>query len=398
MKRALKIIAGLLGVLGLGLAILLNHHLIFEPESGALACQTRLLRISNGGGLVEGPEDIVIDRARGVAYISAYDRFSVEREVEAGGPVLTRGGIFQLNLDQLGSGKEELEVRDITADFSATNQFRPHGLGLYLEAGRGRALFAVNRRHVVEGGEVRLTPTVEIFDLEGEEIDDLGEPVLTVSDALMCGPNDIAPLDARSFLVSNDHGACDPSDQFIEELLGWKDAYLLYFAGGPPKVVARGLGYPNGITLTPETGDGQKLLVAATREKAVYVFDLQALLQDPPGSLNTLPEYSIPLPGSPDNFSWDAEGRLYLAVFPNIYRFAAFRGGWFGIKTAPGGFLELDWKSPEKPSYAHVFDGDVMNGATVATPYGDWLLAASGFDNKLMVCARDETSVAAGAA
>lgn len=384
MKRILKILAALAVVLAFGLVVLLHHHEIFKPARGHLSCTVRLLRIEGSGALVEGPEDIVVDKARGVAYISAYNRFALNAEISAGGPVTTKGGIFRLDLDDL-PGSGEITVKDLSASFSAWQPFRPHGMALYAPDGRGQALFVINRRHLMEGGKPRIDPTIEIFDLEGQTIETLGSPVATIRHPLMCRPNDLVALDNRRFLVSNDHGACTPGAQLIEELLGWKDAYVLAVESGRPRIVASGIGYANGLALTPTNAGPKKLLVSATRDKAVHIYDLEALLA---GDGSIEPERSIGLPGSPDNFSWDAEGRLYLAVFPNIYRFAAYMRGWFGVDTAPGGMVRLDWRSQAEPPYIHIFSGETLNGVTVAAPYGDWLMAASGFDNKLLVCER----------
>lgn len=382
MKRFLKILLGLILVAAFGLMVLLHHHEILRPSTGQLACAARLLAIEGTDRLVEGPEDIVVDRARGLAYISAYNRFKVEEEVAAGGPVVTEGGIYALALGDL-AGSGAIRVRDLSAGFAALQPFRPHGLALYSEGEKGAALFVVNHRHVVESGGVRDDPTIEIFDLEGETIEDLGAPAATVRHPLLCSPNDLAALDRRRFLASNDHGACTPGGQFLEDLLARRKAYVVAVEAGQPRIVADGIGYANGLALTPAGEGPRKLLVAATRDKAVLVYDLEALLAGPGGAL---PERRIELPGGPDNFAWDAAGRLYLAVFPNLYRFAAFMRGWFGIDHAPGGFLALDWRKDEKPGYLHIFSGGSLNGVTVAAPHGEWVMAASGFDNKLMVC------------
>ena len=384
MKRAFKFLAALAVMLAFGLVLLLHHHEIFKPESGHLSCTARILRIEGSAAIVEGPEDIIVDAGRRIAYISAHNRFKVDAEVAKGGPVTTRGGIYALALADL-AGSGEIMVKDLSASFAALQPFRPHGIALYAPQGQGQTLFVINRRHVLAGGKARLAPTIEIFDLEAGPIEDLGAPVATIRHRLMCSPNDLAAIDRRRFVVSNDHGACTPGAKLIEELLGWKDGYLLAIDGGSPRVVAGGIGYPNGLTLTPAGAGPRKLLVSATRDKAVHVYDLERLLA---GNGNTKPERSIEMPGSPDNFAWDAEGRLYLAVFPNIYRFAAFKRGWFGIETAPGGMVRFDWRLEVEPRYLHIFSGGSLNGVTIATPYGDWLMAASGFDNKLMVCAR----------
>jgi hypothetical protein len=386
MKRALKILAALAVIVAFGLVLLLHHHEIVKPATGHLSCATRLLRIEGTAALVEGPEDIVVDAGRGVAYISAYNRFSVAAEVAAGGPVRTTGGIFRLKLEDL-EGRGEITVKNLSAAFSSLQPFRPHGIDLYAPDGRGEVLFVINRRYLMEGGKPRIDPTIEIFDLEGETIEELGPPAATIRHPLMCRPNDLVALDNRRFLTSNDHGACTPGAQFIEQLLGWRDAYVLVVEGGRPRIVANHIGFANGLALTPMEAGRQKLLVSATRDKAVQVYDLENLLK---GDGSIKPERSIDLPGSPDNFSWDEEGRLYLAVFPNIYRFAAYMRGWFGIDTTPGGIVRLDWRSDVEPGYLHIFPGKTLNGVTVAAPYGKWLIAASGFDNKLMVCERAE--------
>ena len=76
-------------------------------------------------GGMPGPEDITVNPATGVAYISSTDR----RALRAGRE--TQGAIFALDL-------ESPEPRPVELTSQFANEFQPHGLSLFRgEAGRG---------------------------------------------------------------------------------------------------------------------------------------------------------------------------------------------------------------------------------------------------------------------
>lgn len=82
---------------------------------------------------------------------------------------------------------------------------------------------------------------------------------------------------------------------------------LLVAPGEPPRSVARGLAFPNGLLVTP---DGGTLLVAETMASCVTAFDVLA-----DGSLGNRRIWAR-LPGStPDGICLDAEGAVWVASY-----------------------------------------------------------------------------------
>jgi len=98
---------------------------------------------------IPGPEDITIDHAAGVAFVS-----SQQRRDEKSGEILLRpedqpgGAIFALDLNG-----ETLAKRVLTDQDALGFPFHPHGLGLFCSKNGERRLFVINHRgtedHVV---------------------------------------------------------------------------------------------------------------------------------------------------------------------------------------------------------------------------------------------------------
>ena len=93
--------------------------------------QARCQRIEG----VPGPEDIVIDHERGVAYISSQQR-------KSGSVRQVNGAIFKLDL----INDEPQPVNMTGALAKEIGFFHPHGLDLFVCAGGKRRLFVINHR------------------------------------------------------------------------------------------------------------------------------------------------------------------------------------------------------------------------------------------------------------
>ncbi len=347
-------------------------------------CYPLQLIAADSGRPVVGAEDIAVDPQRRLAYLSAHDRRAFAREFAADGPMETPGGIYALPLDRLGalarSGTALL--KRASRSFQNSAAFWPHGMDFYRD-GTGRAvLFVVNRRAVVRAEGLALEPAIEIFDATSELIHRE-----TLTDPLICSPNDLAATGPRSFYFTNDHGACDEKGRWWEDLFGSAHANVVHYDGQNFQKVAGNISYANGIAAPRKGTDNEKrLYVSATRENALRVYNLDRNATADTAEL--APHAVISLDGAPDNLQWSDDGDLLVAVHPSLLKLAAYRGNWLGRETAPSRVLQID---PEKIGPAAVEtlfedDGDGLSGATVAAAYGDWIILGTAFEDRLMLC------------
>lgn len=342
-------------------------------------CRAIDLLVAGTGAQIVGAEDIAIDRATGTAYIAAYDRRAVAEELERG-TVQTAGGIYALTADDIVSGNSA-SVVDLTAELRQWRDFRPHGIDLHRGSDGRVTLFAVNRAYAEGGHGPQPDVAIEVFDLTADGLTHRGEAG-TLRDAQLCSPNDIAATGPDSFLVTNDHGACEGFGRMIEDIAALDRSYVLQFDGVRFSRIVEGISFANGIAVRPGVdGAGTRLYVSATRDQAVQVYDL-TLDEDGHRAREV---GRIELQSAPDNLSWGPDGALYVGAHPNLLSYAAFRGGWLGRDAAPSLALRLD---PDEASVAQVYfdDGGQLSGATVAAVLGDRLLLGSAYDDHVVAC------------
>ena len=299
-----------------------------------------------------GPEDITIHPRTGIAFISSDDR----RATKAGAPV--QGAIYALDLTE-----KDPAPKKLTAGFD--KEFHPHGISLYLD-GTGKAfLFVIN--HTKEGS------FVEIFEYVGGALvhrESIGHP-------LMFSPNDLVAVGVRSFYATNDHGFTSSSWRMLEDFLPLKRSYVMYYDGKDMRVVAKGFGYANGISVS---ADGKILYLAATLDKAIHVFTRDIAS----GSLS--PAYDIDVGTGPDNIELDTTGALYVACHPKMLEFLAHskdKG-----KSSPSQILRITAK--DKGDYIideiYLNDGKQISAASVATPINGGFLVGQVFEDHVLIC------------
>jgi len=337
-----------------------------ETEQMVTACRAVAPTVVASGEGIAGPEDIAVDHAAGVAYVSAYDR-----RTEA------KGGIYRLDLE--GDLRDDVAVADVTADWPAERPFHPHGISLFVGADGRKSLFVINHRI---GGAGR--STVEVFDIVDDALVHRGEEG-TISHPLICFPNDLAAVGESSFFVTNDHG-CGGPGRIVEDVLGLERAGVVYYDDGSAREVARGLAFANGIAIGPPGDDDQpaRLFVAATREKAVNVYDVDALL----GGLEATeaPMAAIGLDGGPDNLSWLPDGRLLVAAHPSLFRLWLHLL-WGGPEKTPSRLVAVDPAAPEQePALVYADDGSEFSAATAGAAHRGRLLIGAVTGDRLVVC------------
>jgi arylesterase/paraoxonase len=300
-----------------------------------------------------GAEDITVDRASGIAFISSFDR----RAALAGRP--RRGAIFAYDLNAPGT-----PPRELTADFKG--DFNPHGISLY-SGDDGAFLHVVNhppKRH-----------TIEIFAWLGGRL----EYRETVPGELLVSPNDVLAVGPRSFYATNDHAHTEGLARILEDYLQRAESNVVYFDGDAMRVAATGIAYANGINMAP---DGNEVYVAATTRGRVHVFgrDLATGALDPLEVLE--------LGTGVDNIEIDRHGMLWIGAHPKLLSFVAHAGD--PAKRSPS---QVVWAHPDQaldPPVRTVFLslGEELSGSSVGAPWGSRLLIGSVFEPHFLDCER----------
>lgn len=315
-------------------------------------------------GGVTGAEDIVIDRARNVAYLSAMDR----RARQAGEDI--RGEIFQLDLDNVAAGFKPL-TGGIPADF------RPKGIDLFTDPVSGeQQIFAVS---LPAEGDNR----VEIFDILTDEGRVSLRHAKSVRDPLIRTPNDVGAAALNAFYVSNDQKAAAHGwGSFFENIFRADSTDLVYFDGEVARVVAEELTFPNGVAVDPIDNT---VYVAETLDFRMRVYDRNPET----GALTLRPdtEGRVYLGTAPDNIDLNPDGSLWVAAHPKSLRF--FNYARSPEALAPSQVV-LVTPNPDGPGgmvdQVYLNKGEEIAGATVAAAHNGQMLVGSIFDDHILLC------------
>ncbi len=350
MKRWLYVSAAVLALSAGGGYATMSTMGAFNAVSSdaALACRSI--------GDMVGAEDIAVDYAAGVAYISSFDR----RSGMAGETV--KGALHRLALD--GSDTlTELPIEGLDPDLP----FLPHGVDLKTFDGV-QYLFVLNHRHPADplAGH-----DAYVFEVQDNAL----KLVRHHQHDGLRSPNDIAAIDLDTFYFTNDRSAFGAVGNMVEMILARKISDLSVYADGTVEKVAP-MAFANGVATTD---DGQTVYATALREGVLKVFDRDAVT-------NTLGlRQEIPVGAAPDNISISDTGELWVASHLNLMAFDAH------IKDSemlsPFEVYRVD-PSTGRSMRVVQNDGSVQSSVSVAVPYGDTLLLGSAFQPTVKVCAQ----------
>lgn len=323
------------------------------PAATPLACDTLTLGAS--------AEDIQFDRARGVAFLSSFDRRAL---IEGRA---SEGDVLQLELPTTFDAPLGTPT---TALVAKPEGFRPHGMSLYRMGDGALRLFVIS--HLPDGGHA-----VEIF--EQRATDRLFVPVRSVRDPLLRSPNAIVAVGHEQFYVANDSGADGPVDRFAELALRRGLSQLVYFDGKEMTVAARSLASAVGLGMSP---DGTRLYASETLGKRIAVFERNA------GTATLTRLADIPVDGAPDNINIGADGVAWLAVHGRTLDLVRHFGD--AAHPAPSWIQRLDPAAPEPRLETVFFDtGAKLSAGSVGAVHEGRLLMGSITERKLLSCRLD---------
>lgn len=301
-----------------------------------------------------GAEDITFHPTLGYAYVSSDDR----RATQAGHPV--QGGLYRY--DPASGAPPVL----LTGTFK--EPFHPHGIGLFVAPDGTQTLYVVN--HAAPGQN-----HIERFEVGA---DGLLVHRQTVRDAALVSPNDVTPVDAERFYVTNDHHYPPGTMQVLEDYLQLAMGNVLYFDGKGFKEVVRGTAYANGIN---HSADGRTVYLAQVlgQSLTVYTRDVDS------GALTE--RLKFPLGSGPDNIEVDARGDLWVGSHPKLLDFTAHAKDVTGKTRAPAQVFRLK-ASGDTLEKEEVFldDGRQTAGTATAAVSGKWMLLGPVFDKDFLRC------------
>ncbi|MEO0881097.1 MAG: SMP-30/gluconolactonase/LRE family protein [Pseudomonadota bacterium] len=295
-----------------------------------------------------GPEDIEIDHATGIAFISSAQRRNPERR--------ERGGLYSLDLNTPDARPISL-LGDTPVDFS------PHGLSLWNGTDGTRRLFVINHPAGAE--------TVEIFDIL---TDGTLNHLETVSFDAMYSPNDVVAVGARRFYASNDRRYREGLGQMLELYLGLPLADIVYFDGEVGREVADSFSYANGINVS---ADGSKLYVAEVIGRQINIFDRD--LQT--GEVSNRRHFKVGT--APDNIDIGTDGNLYIGSHPNLLAFVKHAEN--ADENSPSQVVRMNPETGETETVFMAVNGEI-NGSATGPYWNGHMLVGGVFDSQIMWC------------
>lgn len=299
-----------------------------------------------------GPEDITIDPAKRIAYISSTDRWALGRGDEG------RGAIFSYNL-------KHNQSKPLMLQHDFAGGFNPHGISLFVGEQGIEQLFVVNH---VDGRH-----SIEVFQLAENDMIHLQ----TLQNPMMISPNDIVAVGLNQFYFTNDHGYATGVMRTFEEYGRLKMANLIYYDGSSYKEVASGFSYANGVNVSP---DGERLYLAATTELALYVFKRDI----PSGSLDL--EEKLELGTGVDNIEIDINGDIWIGAHPQLLKFVGHTTD--KSKLSPAQVLHIRQSSNGDYAVEEIYlnSGKELSGSSVAAILEGRMLIGAVFENRFLDC------------
>ena len=347
-KRLLAVIGILVLLVAAAILALLARGGAFRDIRPHFAGNCEALPLPGSG------EDIVVDRERGIAYLSLLDRQSVVKGQDVQGMVV----------------RVDLNSRPFTAVpalAAKPTQFRPHGLSLYIGPDGQRRLFVINHgpKRGVDPEAVELFRETAPGEFAQEE---------TFRDPLLISPNDLTAVGPRQFYVANDKALGGGLAAGLQQV-GIGGSPLTYFDGPVARNVLTDVASGGGINTS---ADLRTLYVSETAGKRIRVLDRAA-------SGDVTERMRVAMDTSPDNIDVAADGSLWITGHANTL---ALIRHFINGSPAPTQVwrVTLGEKKAENIREVYLDDGTKMSAGSVGTTWNKLLLIGSITERKIQIC------------
>ncbi len=351
LKRLLATIGMLVLVIGAGTLWLLARGGAFKDIRPHFAGSCEALPLEGSS------EDIIVDRERGIAYLSVLDRRSVVDGKDA------QGTVARIDLNSR-------PFAAVTALTSKPAAFRPHGLSLYIGADGSRRLFAINhgRKRGVDPEAVEIFTEAAPGDFAHAE---------TIRGAELPSPNDLVAVGPRQFYVANDKPRGGGLAAALQQA-GFGGSPLSYFDGPNGRYVLEDIASGSGINAS---ADHRTLYVSETAGKRIRV------LERADGGEVT-ERRRIAMDTSPDNIDIAADGSLWVTGHPNTL---ALIRHFVSGSPAPTQVWHVVPGATQADSIEEIYldDGTQMSTGSVGATWNRLLLIGSITERKIQICERN---------
>ncbi len=288
---------------------------------------------------VVGPEDMELDSASGLVFISSDHRPEKDEATLNGALFILKPG--------------EVAPQRITPEFEF--DFHPHGISIVNLAASVR-IFVINHR--------RTEGTIEVFDWDFSR--QTLVHVKTIRDpSLLNNHNDVVAIDGERFFVSLEQGSENKLLRKLESYTRWGRGQILYFDGNQFSRAAGGLSYANGLALSP---DKKNLYVAEMLAMRVSQYEHRE------GALHFVDRFPVEM--GPDNISVATNGDLWIAGHPKL--FAILRHQHDHQAPSPSKVLVIKANGTSSESSSSDFsqtiysdDGGFHSAASIALPMNE---------------------------
>ncbi|XP_007506039.2 serum paraoxonase/lactonase 3 isoform X1 [Monodelphis domestica] len=306
-------------------------------------------------GLDNGSEDIDI-LPSGLAFLSTGLKYPGMPSFAPDKP----GEIFLMDLSEDRPRARALPIKN---EFDVQS-FNPHGISAFVDKDRGGAVFLYVVNHP------RGMSTVEIFEFQGDALLHLK----TITHELLSSVNDIVVLGQERFYATNDHYFTGHFLSQLELFLDLQWTNVVYYSPDEVKEVASGLGFANGIALSP---DRKHVYVAAVTAHSIHVMERH-------NDWRLTPQKVLHVGTLVDNLSVDpATGDVWAGCHPNGMKLLAYDPA-----DPPGSeVLRIRNILSPRPAVSTVYanNGSVLQGSTVAAVHGHKMLVGTVF-HKALCC------------
>ena len=347
-------------LIGSGITLVLMGGLLLETLQSAGVFRTIEPHFSgtctrvNG---VIGAEDITIDSATGLAYISAMDR----RALNATGKY--DGGIYKYTP---GSFQDPVKM-----EIDISENFHPHGIGLWKNENGNDRLFVVTHPPQELDPSIA-TSQVDVFEID----DDRLLHIRTIKPGTPVGLNDVTAAGSNSFYASIDQGSVTPLGQTLETYGRLARAGVMFGKDDQMTQVLGDLIYANGVQVS---ADKSTLYVAETTGKHLSAYSINAAT----GALSL--QIDQPINSGLDNIEIDEAGNLWVVGHPKTFDFLAHAGD--AAKRSPSQIFKVNVSEKTmKATEIYLNDGNPISGASVAAPIGGRFLVGSVFEPFILDC------------
>lgn len=293
-----------------------------------------------------GPEDITLNRAKNLLYVSSHNRRNEKEE----------GKLFAIDLS-----KPDAELKPTPLNVQYPPHFKPHGIS-WLEVDGKERLYVIS--HPLLKGEDQ-KHTIEVFEGSGLNFKHLQ----TLRSPLLVSPNDLHAMPDGRIFVSNDN---------LDVFFG-KKAFVTYFDGSAWSTIGRPVASGNGVLVREESGK-EFLYRSAFFENAVVKYEIVKTEQ---GSTDLQEVARFDVEHGPDNLELDEQGNMLVAVHSSVFRFLMHLVS--ASQKSPSQIMKINLANQQvQKLYAN--DGSEISAASTAVIQDKRMIMSQVFEDFLLVC------------